>query len=93
VLTYITACYDKRPVANHQEVLEAVENRAEQIQALVKKTVEIIGQQVLPQLPELPKVSLDTPAGDFGLSMTQLGVGAMLLAAGAMIGVNLSRQK
>lgn len=94
---------DHGAVANHQEVLDAVQKRAEQIQALVKKTVEIIGKEVLPQLPDLPKVSLDTPAplplrkgyeSSSGTSMaSHMGMGAMLVAAGAIIGVAISRQK
>jgi Phosphorylase superfamily len=53
---------DHGAVANHEEVLEAVEKRAKDVQALVKKTVEIIGSDILPNLPPLPKVSLETPA-------------------------------
>lgn len=93
---------DHGAVANHEEVLEAVEKRAEQMQALVKKTVEIIGKDILPQLPDLPKVSLDTPVSvpksdiegsGSSISMNQLGLGAMLVAVGAVVGMAISRQK
>jgi len=98
---------DHGAVANHKEVLEAVQKRAEQIQALVKKTVEIIGKDILPGLPDLSKVSLETPAPlpkDNGskdeegkawrvtISGNQLGFGAMLVATGAVIGMAISRR-
>lgn len=91
---------DHGAVANHEEVLEAVNQRAEQMQDLVKKTVEIIGKDILPQLPDLPKVSLDVPTplpkdkgGSESSSMSQIGLGAMLVAAGAVVGVAFSRRK
>ena len=93
---------DHGAVANHEEVLEAVEKRAQQIQLLVKKTVELIGKDILPQLPDLPKVSLDVPAAlpnkkeslesTSGISMSQLGVGAVLVAAGTMVGMSMARK-
>jgi purine-nucleoside phosphorylase len=46
------------PVASHQEVLEAVEKRSKQMQELVKQIVTVIKETVLPDLPDLKKVSL-----------------------------------
>jgi len=94
---------DHGPVANHQEVLKAVESRAKDVQDLVKKTVEIIGKEIMPGLPDLPLVSLDTPAfgqdffrsdkhGKNGLGK-QLILGAMILAGGALIGMAASRKR
>lgn len=97
---------DHGAVANHEEVLDAVEKRAIQVQQLVKKTVEIIGKEILPNLPDLPKVSLDVPASllkttlgsdgvdsESGISMSQVGFGVMLVAAGAVLGMTMSRKK
>ncbi|CAB9522339.1 Purine nucleoside phosphorylase 1 [Seminavis robusta] len=97
---------DHGAVANHAEVLEAVQQRAKQVQALVKKTVETIGRDILPSLPELPQVSLEIPVtssttidtsdGRKSADMSTtalLGAGAMLVAAGAMLGMTLARQK
>lgn len=46
-------------VANHEEVLEAVNQRSQDMQALVKKTVAVIDREVLPNLPSLPPVTLE----------------------------------
>jgi len=45
------------PPANHEEVLETAAKRAEQIQALVKRTIEHM-QSFLSSLPDLPEVDL-----------------------------------
>lgn len=98
---------DHGAVANHEEVLDAVQKRANQIQQLVKNTVAIIDRDVLPTLPDLSIVSLDIPdrVGDFNskerhsesyVSLgTHIALGAALVAAGAFIGaaVGSSRRK
>lgn len=100
---------DHGAVANHAEVLDAVQKRASQIQELVKKTVEIIGRDVLPTLPDLPQVSLDTPDHGDGqndksitsdsLNKRALNLGnhmllsALLVAAGAFIGAAVGASK
>jgi hypothetical protein len=97
---------DHGAVANHEEVLEAVEKRAKDVQALVKKTVEIIGSDILPYLPPLPTVSLETPViKATGASSTGIvystntnngalwGAAVMLLAAGTLFGMTIARQK
>ena len=94
---------DHGAVANHEEVLEAVEKRAKEVQALVKKTVEIIGRDILPSLPQLPKVSLETPmtnapssaafTGIVNHSGALWGAGVILLAAGTLFGMSIARQK
>lgn len=94
---------DDDAAANHAEVLEAVQKRAEQIQSLVKKTVEIIGKEILPELPDLPKVPLETPVplpkcdrsnNEQGITISgnQVGLGALLVATGAVIGMAISRR-
>mgnify|MGYP005840075527 CR=1 FL=1 len=83
---------DHGAVANHEEVLDAVQKRAGQIQQLVKKTVEIIGRDILPDMPDLPRVSLDVPEEELKTTQTGASVGssvlygAMLVAAGAFFG-------
>lgn len=82
---------DHGPVANHAEVLEAVQHRAKQIQALVKKTVEFIGKEILPESPELPEVSLVVPFSFNSNTAKHLVLGAMLVAGGALFGMARSR--
>jgi hypothetical protein len=47
------------PVATHAEVLEAVEQRSQQMQLLVTHIVETMRDEVLPKLPPLRQVTLD----------------------------------
>jgi hypothetical protein len=46
------------PVANHAEVLEAVEERSVQMQGLVKKFIEVVKREMLPKIPDLSSVNL-----------------------------------
>lgn len=93
---------DDGAAANHAEVLEAVRKRAEQIQSLVKKTVEIIGNEILPELPDLPTISLETPIplpkggskDEEGITISgnRLGLGVLMVATGVVIGMAISRR-
>jgi purine-nucleoside phosphorylase len=51
---------DEGPAASHAEVLDAVNRRAIEMQSLVKRIVFILNKGILPDLPELPPVSLET---------------------------------
>mmetsp|Transcript_482 Transcript_482/g.521 ORF Transcript_482/g.521 Transcript_482/m.521 type:complete len:124 (-) Transcript_482:56-427(-) len=46
------------PIANHAEVLNAVNKRSTQMQGLVKKIIEILNRNRLQQIKELPIVNL-----------------------------------
>jgi purine-nucleoside phosphorylase len=52
---------DEGPAASHGEVLDAVDQRAVEMQSLVKRIVSILNKDILPNLSELPPVSLKTP--------------------------------
>ena len=86
---------DHGAVANHEEVLDAVNQRAKEMQDLVKKTVEIIGKEILPTLPDLPLVSLAVPSTISSLlsDKKHLAWSAMLVAGGALVGVAMSRKR
>ena len=86
---------DHGPVANHEEVLDAVNQRASDMQELVKKTVEIIGKEILPTLPDLPLVSLDVPSTISCLLSDKklLAWSTMLVVGGAFVGMALSRKR
>ena len=86
---------DHGPVANHEEVLDAVNQRASDMQELVKKTVEIIGKEILPTLPDLPLVSLDVPSTISCLLSDKklLAWSTMLVAGGAFVGMAMSRKR
>lgn len=53
---------DDGPAASHQEVLEAVEQRATQMQDLVKQVVHDL-QFELPEMPDLPEIDLAEAPG------------------------------
>lgn len=65
---------DEGPAASHEEVLEAVEKRAEQMQDLVKEIVNILRKNgTLSRMKELPPVDLDTKeSGLFGINVSPL---------------------
>lgn len=86
---------DHGAVANHEEVLDAVNQRANDMQELVKKTVDIIGKEILPALPELPLVSLDVPSSISSIlrDKKSLAWSAMLVAGGALVGMAVSRKR
>jgi purine-nucleoside phosphorylase len=51
-----------RPVASHAEVLEAVQQRSTQMQALVQHIVLVLRRnEILDQMPDLPPVNLKVP--------------------------------
>ena len=78
------------PAASHQEVLDAVEKRAVQMQELVKKIVASLKVDYIPKLSDLPPVTLDAvPIGPEKmfckvkklLKLTALvGIGSIVLA-------------
>ena len=89
----VVANGDEGPAASHAEVLEAVEKRAIKMQTLVKRIVYILDKKILPDLPELPPISLEVPATGgsllhkhiFGVPFhCYLTSGAALLAAYAL---------
>mmetsp|Transcript_38055 Transcript_38055/g.53617 ORF Transcript_38055/g.53617 Transcript_38055/m.53617 type:complete len:342 (+) Transcript_38055:175-1200(+) len=52
---------DDGPAASHEEVLEAVEKRAIQMQTLAKEIVSILKKDILPKYSDLTPVSLHVP--------------------------------
>jgi hypothetical protein len=52
---------DGEPVATHEEVLTAVNERSKDIQALVKHIVAVMNRSILPNIPSPQKVSLVVP--------------------------------
>jgi len=91
--------HEHGPVANHEEVLAAAQGRAQDMLGLVKKTVDIMAKEVLPQLPDLPKVSLAVPERSlykdkkFSSLTLHIGSTAVLIGAGALVGIALSRKR
>lgn len=77
------------PVATHAEVLEAVQKRSQQMQALVKQIVAVIRRDVLPKLGPLRKISTLVPdefqAGNRGASGERASSKRMLAFAGAAV--------
>lgn len=75
--------------ANHAEVLEAVGNRSIQMQALVKKIIEVIQRGVLAEMEDLPKVDLETAVRQYRTGNKRtVGIDALVLSAavGAVVG-------
>lgn len=52
---------DVGPAASHEEVIDAVDKRSHQMQTFVKKIVEILKTDVLPELPALKPINLQVP--------------------------------
>lgn len=50
-------------VATHEEVLEAVQQRSEQMQTLVQEIVSLLRESILPKLPLLRSVTMDLEGG------------------------------
>lgn len=86
------------PAASHEEVLEAVEKRAVQVQGLVQEIVKILNESgALGKLPDLPPVNLDAKASKKGAGFTlcpyHMVKGILdaplhcLLLGGAMLGI------
>ncbi|GMI30067.1 hypothetical protein TrCOL_g3451 [Triparma columacea] len=85
---------DKGPHASHEEVLEAVNARTVQIQALVKEVVKI-SRKYMEGKPELPTIKLPEggkySGGLLGHAVKAVGVGA--LVAAAAVGVAKIRKR
>jgi purine-nucleoside phosphorylase len=85
------------PVATHAEVLEAVAKRSVQMQNFVQQIVRTLKTEVLPELPLLPKVSLQVPKH---LTVTQneksfmagMCIGGLLALSGVFIGMHVQKQ-
>ena len=79
---------DTGPAASHEEVIEAVDKRSHQMQAFVKKIVEILKVDILPSTPAPKPIKLLVPRTfileKIPVQTIMLGVAAM--AAGFMIG-------
>lgn len=69
---------DEGPPASHEEVLEAVEKRSEQIQGLVTEIVHRLSEDgVLDSLPELPAIDLNIDViGEKNASCASVGCAA-----------------
>jgi Phosphorylase superfamily len=79
------------PVASHQEVLEAVEKRSTQMQALVKQIVAVLKRKILPELSDLMTVDLTVPLPRYALSSSWFPLYAMV-AVGAMIATVVAKK-
>lgn len=79
------------PVASHQEVLEAVEKRSTQMQALVKQIVLVVKREILVELPDLLTVDLSVPVHRYSVSSSWLPLGAVV-AVGAMIATMVAKK-
>lgn len=86
---------DEGPVATHAEVLEAVEQRSVQMQALVKGIIKVLASDnLLAKIPDLPPVSLHngkfkkapTIVESSGLTLETLSFGVACLATGILVG-------
>ena len=87
-------------VANHEEVLMAVQERSLQLQAFVKKIVEIMKKEMLPTLPPLKQVSLlsedsipRAPTERSTLALQSAVVGVSIFSLGMYIGSVVFRKK
>ena len=93
---------DEGPVATHAEVLEAVEKRSVEMQALVKQIVAVLQRKHLPDLPDLDPVNLDTGkirleswASIFWLvisSPSAVILGATVFATGTLVGAIFAKK-
>eukprot|EP00977_Amphora_coffeiformis_P007175 scaffold1564_cov174-Amphora_coffeaeformis.AAC.13 len=79
---------DMGPAASHEEVIEAVDKRSQQMQAFVKKIVEILKSDVLPNTPRPKQINLTVPKASIveKISLQTIVLGVAALAAGFMIG-------
>ena len=79
---------DKGPAANHEEVIEAVDKRALQMQAFVKKIVEILKSDILPNTSTPKQLNLTVPKPSIAekIPLQTIVLGVVALAAGFMIG-------
>ena len=82
--------------ANHDEVLEAVKGRGEQMVLLVKEVVRRCGEDYIPGLEELRPICLETNGRVLGNDrkrnlMKTAALGGVIFAAGALVGMKMSR--
>jgi len=82
--------------ANHEEVLEAVKGRGEQMVLLVKEVVRRCGEDYIPKLDDLRPICLETKSRLLGndrksRSMKTAALGGVIFAAGALVGMKMSR--
>jgi len=82
--------------ANHDEVLEAVKGRGEQIVLLVKEVVRRCGEDYIPGLEHLRPICLETKGRVLGSdrksrSMKTAALYGVIFAAGAFVGMKMSR--
>jgi purine-nucleoside phosphorylase len=79
---------DSSAAASHEEVIDAVNKRSQQMQSFVKKIVEILKTEVLPTLPALKAISLTVPVPSIleGLPIQSILFGAAAVAVGIFIG-------
>jgi hypothetical protein len=91
---------DEGPAASHAEVLEAVGERAIQMQALVKEILVVLKKTVLPTMDELPPVDLKVPRKCstnweyMGIPMhCILSTGVIVLTVSALFGTRLVKIK
>jgi purine-nucleoside phosphorylase len=87
---------DEGPAASHAEVLEAVGERAIQMQTLVKEIMAVLKKTVLPTMDELPPIDLKVPrqssakGGFFGIpTHCILSTGVIVLTVSALFGTRL----
>ena len=67
------------PIANHAEVLNAVNKRSTQMQGLVKKIIEILNRNRLQQIKKLPIVNLRRAVAQKSVTTHKFGLKAILI--------------
>ena len=79
---------DTGPAASHEEVIEAVNKRSTQMQTFVKKIVEILKTDVLPNTPVPKQLDLTVPTPSIleSIPVQTILLGVAAVAAGFMIG-------
>ena len=79
---------DKGPAASHEEVIEAVNQRSTQMQTFVKKIVEILKTDVLPNTPAPEQLDLTVPKPSIfeQIPVQSILLGVVAVAAGYMMG-------
>lgn len=89
---------DEGPAASHAEVLEAVQNRSVDLQALVKEIVSLLQLEILPSLPDLPQVTLESEnsvgkKGPDDISIQSVLSGLAFFALGVILGAKVLRKQ
>lgn len=79
---------DTGPAASHEEVIEAVDKRSHQMQTFVKKIMEILKKDILPNTPTPKPLNLDVPKPSIleKIPVKEVLLGLAAVAAGFMIG-------